>query len=255
MAFKQKGNPKSPFVHLVKSLLSNGFENVGRYYSVYRAWVFNNEDPENLHRLQLIIPQISGNDYYEYWAFPKGVPSAANFGSQVIPPKGALVWVEFEGGEPEIPVWSHGHFSRNQIPKDDEELKDPNCYWFITKAGHRIKINDTKNTISIKSSNNDTIELNPQSISLVTDKKISLGKLDQSQYHAMLGEPTKDLLEDIRDILTKIHGALNKDLLLSKSQPFLLHVNMDVAIPKLLPKVLLLTEKIKLILSNKNTLD
>lgn len=244
----------NPLLKAFKNLINHGFENMGRYYSVYRGYVFNNQDPQGLCRLQLIIPTVTGPDFHETWAWPRNIPSDKNFGLKIVPPKGAVVWVEFEGGNPEVPIWSHGHFAENEIPTDDKELKDNDCYWFITKAGHKIKVNDTKKTIHIQSCNGDIVELNTKSISLVTNKAVSLGTLDGSKYHAVWGEPLKDLLGDIEYIIKTLHTALEQD-----KGPMMgvgiVNTPTAVTLPKLKTAVKGLKNKIDKILSSLVTLD
>jgi hypothetical protein len=230
-----RGRKRNPILDIINNLVNHGFENFGRYYSKYRAWVYDNNDPEGLGRLKLIIPQVSGPQFYNYWAFPSGMPSNKDFGMQIIPQKGAMVWVEFEGGSPEIPIWSHGHFTRSEIPKDDKDLKDTGCYWFITQAGHRVKINDTKNYISIQSSKGDTVVLNEKGVSIKTDKSISLGEQDKSTYHAVLGEELQNLLTDSNKILSDLHAAFTKDLLASTGQPFYKYATLASTVTDLKP--------------------
>lgn len=242
---------KNPIIQLLNSLFKHGMESVGKYYSIYRGVVYDNDDPENLQRLKLIIPQISGNQFYEYWAFPRNTFYGQGYGSQVLPKKGDIVWVEFEGGEPEVPVWSHGHPARNEMP-ENPELKDKDCYWFITPKGHCVKINDTKSTIHIKHRLGQYVEINDESISNVSTKSISLGKLNSSDYHAVLGEEVKDVLLDIDEILSKFHKAMEDDILIYTARGFTKTVTM---IPLVKLKVKGLKDKIGKILSKLVTLN
>jgi hypothetical protein len=189
----------NPLVSFIKTLAKYGLEYFGKYYSSYRAFVYDVEDPENLQRLKLIIPTVSGDQVYNYWAFPKGVFSGEGYGSQVLPKKGDVVWVEFEGGCPEVPIWSHGHFGKNELP-EDPDLKDKDCYWLITPAGNKIKLHDTKKLIHIENTEGSYQEINETGISLVSDK-ISLGTLDGSAEPAVLGDTAMELLNEfIEDI-------------------------------------------------------
>lgn len=129
-----------------------GLEQIGRYYSTYRGFVQDNKDPLNLGRVRLQVPEITGTDTYTYWAVPKGVFSGTGFGTQLIPPIGELVWVEFERGHPDVPIYSHGYFGRGEMPTNDPDLLDVSCYWIKTPYGHTIKLNDTKKYITILSS-------------------------------------------------------------------------------------------------------
>jgi hypothetical protein len=248
-----KQRARNPVWDMLKGMVRHGFENVGVYYSLYRAFVGDNDDPENLQRLKLIIPQISGTELYEYWAFPRNVFYGQGYGSQVVPQRGDVVWVEFEGGKPEIPIWSHGHPARKEMP-EDEDLKDKNCYWFVSPSGHKVKINDTKKSIHIETADGDFIEWNQSAISIVPTKtkKISLGKLNGSTYHAVQGEDLRDLLADINTILKKLHGAMVSDLA-AFTDAHMIH--MVTAIPEVEEEVSTLTEKLGKILSDVVTLE
>lgn len=148
---------RNAVVSVIKDILYFGLESLGRYYSVYRAIVSNNADPANLQRLQLIIPELSQNQVYKYWAHPRNVWSGTNHGMQLIPQNGEVVMVEFERGHPGAPIWSHGYFGMfngvSEIPQDDPDLINTNCYWLKTPYGHKIKIDDTKKSITISTPN------------------------------------------------------------------------------------------------------
>lgn len=151
---------RHPIVAFLKDLMYHGIETMGRYYSSYRGIVVDNADPLNLQRVQLIIPEVGGSNPYKYWAHAKGAFNGTGYGTQMIPQKGELVWVEFERGHPEVPIYSLGHMGNGDIPTDDSELVDPNCYWLITPGGMKVKLNDTKKTLTI-TVNGATIIINP----------------------------------------------------------------------------------------------
>lgn len=186
---------ENPLIRFIKTLVYNGLEAFGRYYSNYRAFVSDVNDPENLQRLKLIIPQLSGTQAYNYWAYPKGVFFGEKYGSQVLPQRGDMVWVEFEGGAPEIPIWSHGHPSRKELSKDPD-LKDVRCYWFMTPKGNLIKLYDTKNLIHIRNSLGHYHEINENGHSVVSNQHIYLGSLNTASESAVLGDTLEKLLKD-----------------------------------------------------------
>jgi hypothetical protein len=87
-----------------------------QYYGKYRATVVNNIDPLGQGRLLLTIPDVKGF-LPSTWALPC-VPSAgALMGMYVVPPPiGAGVWVEFEQGDPDYPVWVGCFWDPNPVP-------------------------------------------------------------------------------------------------------------------------------------------
>ena len=87
-----------------------------QFFGKYRGTVVSNVDPQNMGRLSVKVPDVS-NMQTSTWA----MPSAALAGSPVrilaVPPVGSNVWVEFEQGDSDYPIWS-GCFwgSRSEVP-------------------------------------------------------------------------------------------------------------------------------------------
>lgn len=243
----------------LKELMFLGFESFGRYYSCYRAFVSDNKDPENLGRIKVTVPEIMGEDEYDYWVFAKNQYSGLGHGMQVIPSVGEMVWVEFEQGMPEKPIWSHGHFGVGDKPKpkQDKDFNDITSYYFATPKGNIVYINDTKNIISVTSSEGDRLEINRRAISLSTDKKISLGKLNKSDEPAVLGKKNEDVLNEIHSLLKDMVIAINADVAASTAanQPFLLRATLNQKAPTWLTKIASIKALIKKTKSTKVTLD
>lgn len=243
----------------LKELMFLGFESFGRYYSSYRAFVSDNKDPESLGRIKVRIPEIMGEEEYDYWVFAKNQYSGLGHGMQLIPNEGEMVWVEFEQGIPEKPIWSHGHFGNGDKPKpqQDKDFKDVTSYYLATPKGNIVYINDTKNILSITSSEGDRIEINRKAISLSTDKKISLGKMNKASEPAVLGNKNEEALNEIHALLKDIVNTLNQDIAASTAanQPFLMKATMSQKAPQWLIKVVNIKALIKKTKSLKVTLD
>jgi uncharacterized protein involved in type VI secretion and phage assembly len=80
----------------------------GRYLGKYRATVYLNVDPELRGRLQLMIPDVLG-EIPSTWAeacVPLAGPTGPPMGVYLVPPIGAGVWVEFEQGDLNYPIWT-----------------------------------------------------------------------------------------------------------------------------------------------------
>jgi hypothetical protein len=69
-----------------------------RYFGPYRGIVTNNDDPSSMMRIRVRVPEVLGE--LEVWALPCVPP-----GVESVPDVGTVVWIEFEAGDPEHPVW------------------------------------------------------------------------------------------------------------------------------------------------------
>lgn len=81
-----------------------------RFFGKYRAMVLNNLDPQNQGRIQVQLGDRYGL-FPSTWAQPC-FPFAAKgmAGIVALPQIGSAVWVEFEAGDPDYPIWSGGFF-------------------------------------------------------------------------------------------------------------------------------------------------
>jgi uncharacterized protein involved in type VI secretion and phage assembly len=78
-----------------------------RHYGKFRGTVVNNVDPMQIGRLQVMVPDVS-NVMLSSWAMPCVPVAGINTGMLSIPLIGAGVWIEFEQGDPDYPVWVGG---------------------------------------------------------------------------------------------------------------------------------------------------
>lgn len=85
------------------------------FFGKYRGKVENNIDPMMLGKVQVSVPAVLGEGSLS-WAMPC-VPYAGNgVGFFMIPPVGANVWVEFEGGDIDYPIWSGCFWGIGEVP-------------------------------------------------------------------------------------------------------------------------------------------
>ena len=76
-----------------------------KFYGKYRGTVVNNIDPQQIGRIQAIVPDVS-NIMLSSWAMPCVPVAGIQTGMFAVPPIGAGVWVEFEQGDPDYPIWT-----------------------------------------------------------------------------------------------------------------------------------------------------
>src|SRR6185312_9815293 len=74
------------------------------YLGKYRGTVLNNVDPMQMGRLMVQVPDVS-NVLPSTWAMPCLPFAGIQSGMYVVPAIGSGVWIEFEQGNPDYPVW------------------------------------------------------------------------------------------------------------------------------------------------------
>jgi uncharacterized protein involved in type VI secretion and phage assembly len=78
-----------------------------RYYGKYRGLVIDNVDPLQIGRALVQVPDVLG-ETPSSWAMPCVPAAGIQAGMFVVPPIGSQVWIEFEQGDPDYPIWTGG---------------------------------------------------------------------------------------------------------------------------------------------------
>jgi uncharacterized protein involved in type VI secretion and phage assembly len=85
----------------------NGSSGRPRFYGKYRGLVVLNEDPLQIGRVTVQVPDVLG-ETISSWAMPCVAAAGVQAGTFAVPPLGSQVWVEFEQGDPDYPIWTGG---------------------------------------------------------------------------------------------------------------------------------------------------
>jgi uncharacterized protein involved in type VI secretion and phage assembly len=86
-----------------------------QFFGKYRGKVANNVDPMQQGRVQVSVPAVLGSGSLS-WAMPCVPYAGSQVGFFAIPPTGANVWVEFEAGDPNAPIWSGCFWGSGEVP-------------------------------------------------------------------------------------------------------------------------------------------
>jgi uncharacterized protein involved in type VI secretion and phage assembly len=78
-----------------------------KFYGKYRGSVINNVDPLQIGRIQAMVPDVSAL-MPTSWAMPCVPVAGKLMGAYFVPQIGAGVWIEFEQGDPDFPIWVGG---------------------------------------------------------------------------------------------------------------------------------------------------
>lgn len=127
-----------------------GLEWFNKYYSDYRGVVFSNKDPEGKGRIQAICPSAVGDQVLGKWIEPTHMTSGAGRGMFFPPEQGDPVWISFENGDAEYPIYrggSWGPLGANgaEVPVELKPESDGtvNKRGFVTRARHKLIFDDT----------------------------------------------------------------------------------------------------------------
>ncbi|GAA4697113.1 phage baseplate assembly protein V [Phytohabitans rumicis] len=113
-----------------------------QYWGKYRGVVSDTSDPLMIGRIRAIVPDVLG-DEPSGWALPCAPFGGEQSGFFALPAGGALVWIEFEHGDPDYPIWTGAWFgSASDLPS--VLLSPPYQKVMIqTQAGHQVILDDT----------------------------------------------------------------------------------------------------------------
>ncbi|MDG5976475.1 hypothetical protein H010_14506 [Hydrogenophaga taeniospiralis CCUG 15921] len=93
--------------------MSNGTQ---KFYGKYRGMVISNVDPMQQGRLMVQVPDVGGL-IPGTWAMPCVPIAGIQNGMFALPIPGSGVWVEFEQGDPDFPIWVGGFWgSAAEVP-------------------------------------------------------------------------------------------------------------------------------------------
>jgi uncharacterized protein involved in type VI secretion and phage assembly len=151
---------------------------VPKFFGKYRGTVVNNIDPLKMGRLLVTVPDV----YHiipSSWAMPCVPLAGVQMGVHVVPPPGAGVWVEFEQGDLDYPIWTGCWWgSPEEVPV--LALAGPPAAPNIvlqTSGQHAIVISDAPGPaggIMLKSNSGATIVINDLGIAISNGKGASI---------------------------------------------------------------------------------
>lgn len=160
---------------LLRSIRKFGMETVfRRYYSVYKGQVSSVDDEQNRGRVLLRVPELFGDRDLANFAEPivcSGKPGAdviggKNFMGPFNPPKvGDWVWVEFQKGHQDFPLYrDRGWPADDELPDVFDEASEWNMMnpLFLSRFGHQIYVDESsgkaKFVVKMKNGNSFIID-------------------------------------------------------------------------------------------------
>jgi uncharacterized protein involved in type VI secretion and phage assembly len=233
---------------MVEELLARLVEKVeSRFYGKYRALVVENDDPEKRGRLKLKIPSVLGNEVVSAWALPCApYGGAADQGFFFIPEVDAAVWVEFESGMLDYPIWVGTFWAKpggnSEVPKpngvdgtEESDVQSPPTRKIIkTVKGHTIQLEDADDgelVMLFEATNGNLIVMNADGIKITEPKNKTVITLNDSGLK----------VEAAKDVELKVDGDIkittSKGLKLEATKDIELKANGDIKLEAINVKV------------------
>jgi hypothetical protein len=124
-----------------------------QFFGKYRGVVEDINDPLFLGRVKATVPAVLG-DVVSGWALPCAPYTGDGVGFYAIPPVGAGVWIEFEGGDPDYPIWVGGWWGDQQLPQEESgKPTRPPQKVFRSDRGLLLALDDDDQTVTISDQN------------------------------------------------------------------------------------------------------
>ncbi len=155
-----------------------------KYYGKYRGTVVNNIDPEGRGRIQAIVPDVNGIIPLTY-ALPCLPLASIKAGTHFVPMVGSAVWIEFEQGNPDYPIWTGCFWGQaSELPGDASTgLPVSPSIILQSQAQNKVVISDVPGPlggIEIKSTTGATIKVNDIGITIDNGKGATIELLGPS---------------------------------------------------------------------------
>ena len=138
-----------------------------KFFGKYRGTVSDINDLMMLGRIKAKVPDVLG-DQESSWAMPCAPFGGSSTGFFALPTVNAGVWIEFEQGDPDYPIWS-GCWWGSQAEIPPVLLAPPyKKVMLVTEGGNKIILDDTPGAggISLETSGGQKIKLTSTGIEI-----------------------------------------------------------------------------------------
>ena len=188
-----------------------------RVWGKYRGTVLSPLDPLGQGRITALVPEVLG-EVPCGWATPCTPYAGTTSGFYSIPPPGAGVWIEFEGGDVSRPIWVGCYWGSAEAPNIPPLVPPaptpPTSKVWRSETGLTVALDDMLQTISITdgtSLNGVTIELAGATTTVKGARVVLNGQLVQegsqaAAHPAVLGDALVAYLQTLTTLFnTHMH--------------------------------------------------
>lgn len=188
--------------NLIQNIQKFGLENIfSKYYGRYLAKVSDTEDPKGLHQIRVIVFAIDDVEPLPVWATYHSPWAGKNFGANFPVRKDDLVWVSFEYGDLDFPIWHSGNYAEGDLP---EQIKTNKQMGFVSRDGHYDVLDEEAKSWMRKMKEGSFFELAEKDINLKSVKDFNINVDENMNVNV-----TKDLMAQITE---NVNLQVNKAL-------------------------------------------
>ncbi len=160
-----------------------------RFFGKYRGSVVDTADPTRKGMLKVEVPAVLGER--SVWAMPCAPYAGNQLGFFALPPAQTSVWVEFEAGNIDLPIWSGCFWKDGEI--DSADAVEGVAFW--KTPGLTIRIDNGAGEVEIETSGGARITMKGDSIKIEAPEVELSGnggtaKVSASGFDAMNGALT-----------------------------------------------------------------
>ena len=114
------------------------------YFGKYRGIVTDIDDPNNQCRIRATVPAVLGEQPCG-WAMPAAPFAGDGHGMVMLPRVGSGVWIEFEAGRLDTPIWSGAWWASGQRP----DPQGPAVRVIVSEKGHKLILDDDADEVKL----------------------------------------------------------------------------------------------------------
>lgn len=136
------------------------------FWGKFRGVVSDVDDPLRLGRIRARVADVYGSNESN-WAMPCAPFGGTSMGLCALPKLGAGVWIEFEHGNPDRPIWT-GVWWGNAAERPSALLPIPSQKVLLqTEGGNKIILDDGPGGgITLETAGGQKLKLTPQGIEI-----------------------------------------------------------------------------------------
>ena len=168
---------------LMESTLERVVNRLGNtYYGKYRGIVTDVDDPDNLCRIRARVDNVL-NGQETGWAVPASPFAGDGHGMVMLPAIGSGVWIEFEAGSLDHPIWSGGWWANGQRP-DPQGAK---LRVIVSETGNQVILDDDSDEVRIVHNGGPEIKITSSEIVMTVGScELKIGTTDISLNNGLI---------------------------------------------------------------------